>query len=141
VALRKNSFCKGGASLNQSIQNVSRGDVFYADLSPVVGSEQGGMRPVLILQNDVGNRHSPTTIVCAITGSTNKKFLPTHVSIGSVGKLSQTSVALLEQLRTIDCSRLQDRIGRLNVDKIAEIDHALMISVGLAPAFFDGRRT
>ncbi len=127
--------------MNQSIQNVSRGDVFYADLSPVVGSEQGGMRPVLILQNDVGNRHSPTTIVCAITGSTNKKFLPTHVSIGSVGKLSQTSVALLEQLRTIDRSRLQDRIGRLSTEKITQIDHALAVSIGLAPALFCGRRT
>ncbi|WP_312101811.1 type II toxin-antitoxin system PemK/MazF family toxin [Pygmaiobacter massiliensis] len=121
--------------MNQTIQSISRGDVFYADLSPVVGCEQGGIRPVLILQNDVGNRHSPTTIVCAITGSIEKKVLPTHVFIGRVGKLSKTSVALLEQLRTIDRSRLQGRIGRLSVSKIAEIDHALAVSIGLAALF------
>ena len=122
--------------MNTARNQISRGDIFFADLSPVVGSEQGGVRPVLVLQNDVGNRHSPTTIVCAITGSTEKKPLPTHVPIGSMGKLSKTSVALLEQLRTIDRSRLRDWIGRLDTQKIEKINQALIVSVGLAPPPF-----
>lgn len=115
---------------------ISRGDIFYADLSPVVGCEQGGVRPVLVLQNDTGNRHSPTTIVCAITGSTEKNPLPTHVAIGGVGRLSKESVALLEQLRTIDRCRLRGWIGRLNKQKTEEINQALTISVGLDPTPF-----
>ena len=115
---------------------IKRGDIFYADLSPVVGCEQGGVRPVLVLQNNIGNRLSPTTIVCAITGSTEKNPLPTHVAIGGVGRLSKESVALLEQLRTIDRCRLRGWIGRLNKQKIEEINQALTISVGLAPSPF-----
>lgn len=113
---------------------VRRGDIFYADLSPVVGSEQGGVRPVLILQNDVGNRHSPTVIVCAITGRTEKASLPTHVPIGRHGRLARLSTALLEQIRTIDRSRLREWIGCLQGETMKQIDMALKISVGLAPA-------
>ena len=95
--------------------NIKRGDIFYADLSPVVGSEQGGTRPVLIVQNDTGNRHSPTVIAAAITSQTGKARLPTHINIagGSVG-LSKDSVILLEQIRTIDKRRLREHMGRLD---------------------------
>lgn len=116
-------------------QSISRGDIYYADLNPVVGCEQGGIRPVLILQNDIGNRHSPTTIVCAITGKP-KKPLPTHTAIAGVGKLSRESFALLEQIRTIDRARLREWVGRLDEKEMEEIDQALSISVGLSPAFF-----
>jgi mRNA interferase MazF len=126
---------KGGANLNANMQTISRGDIFYADLSPVIGSEQGGIRPVLILQNDVGNRHSPTTIVCAITGKP-KKPLPTHTAIAGTGGLSRESFALLEQIRTIDRVRLKERIGRLDMREMKKIDEALAIRVGLEPAFF-----
>lgn len=115
---------------------IRRGDIFYADLSPVVGCEQGGVRPVLILQNDIGNRHSPTTIVCAITGRP-KKPLPTHAAIAGADRLSRESFALLEQIRTIDRIRLREWVGRLDVQEMEEINQALSISVGLAPAFFD----
>ena len=121
--------------MNTIKQGISRGDIFYADLSPVVGCEQGGVRPVLILQNDIGNRHSPTTIVCAITGKP-KKPLPTHAAIAEVGRLSRESFALLEQIRTIDRIRLREWVGRLDEQKIAEINQALSISVGLSPAPF-----
>lgn len=121
--------------MNTIKQGISRGDIFYADLSPVVGCEQGGVRPVLILQNDIGNRHSPTTIVCAITGKP-KKPLPTHAAITGAGRLSRESFALLEQIRTIDRMRLRERIGRLGHQEMEEIDQALSISVGLAPAPF-----
>lgn len=93
-------------------QSISRGDIYYADLNPVVGCEQGGIRPVLILQNDIGNRHSPTTIVCAITGKP-KKPLPTHTAIAGAGRLSRESFALLEQIRTIDRARLREWVGRM----------------------------
>jgi len=115
------------------MQAISRGDIFYADLSPVVGCEQGGTRPVLILQNDIGNRYSPTVIVCAITGKP-KKPLPTHAVIGGAGRLSRESFALLEQIRTIDRSRLRGWIGRLDEQAMEEINQALSISVGLSPA-------
>ena len=121
--------------MNTIKQGISRGDIFYADLSPVVGCEQGGIRPVLILQNDIGNRHSPTTIVCAITGKP-KKPLPTHAAIAGAGRLSRESFALLEQIRTIDRIRLRERIGRLDAHEMEKIDQALFISVGLAPALF-----
>ena len=111
---------------------IKRGDIFYADLRPVVGSEQGGIRPVLIIQNDVGNRHSPTVICAAITSKMNKAKLPTHIEIdASAYGIEKDSVILLEQLRTIDRSRLQDRIGRLSTEKITQIDHALAVSIGL----------
>ena len=121
--------------MNTIKQGISRGDIFYADLSPIVGCEQGGVRPVLILQNDIGNRHSPTTIVCAITGKP-KNPLPTHAAIAGTGRLSRESFALLEQIRTIDRVRLKERIGRLDMREMKKIDEALAISVGLEPAFF-----
>ena len=116
--------------------SVKRGDIFYADLSPVVGSEQGGTRPVLIVQNDTGNRHSPTVIAAAITSQTGKARLPTHINIagGSVG-LSKDSIILLEQLRTLDKSRLMDKVGSLGKAQMLKIDHALEVSVGLLSSY------
>ena len=112
--------------------SVKRGDIFYADLSPVVGSEQGGTRPVLIIQNDTGNRHSPTVIAAAITSQTGKARLPTHINIpgGSVG-LSKDSVILLEQVRTIDKRRLREHMGRLDESQMAMVDDAIAVSFGL----------
>ena len=111
---------------------VKRGDIFYADLSPVVGSEQGGTRPVLIVQNDTGNRHSPTVIAAAITSQTGKARLPTHINIagGSVG-LSKDSVILLEQIRTIDKKRLKEKTGCLAAEDLQKINKGLNISFGL----------
>ena len=112
--------------------NVKRGDIFYADLSPVVGSEQGGIRPVLIIQNDVGNRHSPTVICAAITSQINKAKLPTHIEIDSHKySLMKDSVVLLEQVRTIDKLRLKERIGHLEEIEMTRVDRSLQISVGL----------
>ena len=112
--------------------SVKRGDIFYADLSPVVGSEQGGTRPVLIVQNDTGNRHSPTVIAAAITSQTGKARLPTHINIagGSVG-LSKDSVILLEQIRTIDKRRLREHMGRLDEQQMSMVDNAIAVSFGL----------
>ena len=111
---------------------VKRGDIFYADLSPVVGSEQGGMRPVLIVQNDTGNKHSPTVIAAAITSQTGKARLPTHIELNaqSVG-LSRDSVILLEQVRTIDKSRLRERMGKLDDTTMTKVDNAIAVSCGL----------
>ena len=111
---------------------VKRGDIFYADLSPVVGSEPGGTRPVLIVQNDTGNRHSPTVIAAAITSQTGKARLPTHINIagGSVG-LSKDSVILLEQIRTIDKRRLREHMGRLDDAHMLMVDNAIAVSFGL----------
>lgn len=111
---------------------VKRGDIYYADLSPVVGSEQGGMRPVLIVQNDTGNKHSPTVIAAAITSQTGKAKLPTHIELTgqSVG-LSRDSVILLEQIRTLDKSRLREKMGRLDSETMTRVDSALAVSFGL----------
>jgi mRNA interferase MazF len=112
--------------------NVRRGDIYYADLSPVVGSEQGGIRPVIILQNDVGNKYSPTVIVAAITSQINKAKLPTHVEISSEDYgLNKDSVVLLEQVRTLDKRRLKEKIGHMTDDDIFKVDEALIISLGL----------
>ncbi len=112
---------------------VKRGDMFYADLSPVVGSEQGGIRPVLIIQNDLGNKYSPTVIAAAITSQQNKTRLPTHIKIDSSAcGLKNNSVVLAEQIRTIDKSRLKEKIGHIDDDKIInEINSALGVSFGL----------
>ncbi|MBN2980166.1 MULTISPECIES: type II toxin-antitoxin system PemK/MazF family toxin [Cohnella] len=111
---------------------VKRGDVFYADLSPVVGSEQGGVRPVLVIQNDIGNRFSPTVIVAAITAQIQKAKLPTHVEIDSkLHGMERDSVVLLEQIRTIDKQRLTDKITHLDEEMMRKVDDALQISVGL----------
>lgn len=111
---------------------VKRGDIYYADLSPVVGSEQGGIRPVIIIQNDVGNRYSPTVIIAAITSQINKAKLPTHVEISSEEYgLNKDSVVLLEQIRTLDKRRLKEKIGRMTNGDMKKVDDALLISVGL----------
>ena len=114
--------------------NVKRGDIFYADLSPVVGSEQGGIRPVLIIQNDTGNRHSPTVIAAAITSQMNKAKLPTHIElIGQHCGLTKDSVVLLEQIRTLDKKRLREKMGRLDDAMMAQVDAAIAVSIGLRP--------
>ena len=110
---------------------IKRGEIYYADLSPVVGSEQGGIRPVLILQNDIGNKYSPTVIVSAITSQLGKAKLPTHIELSAEQyNLPKNSVALLEQIRTLDKRRLQDKITTLSSDKMREINKALLISLG-----------
>lgn len=111
---------------------IKRGDIFYADLRPVVGSEQGGIRPVLIIQNDVGNRHSPTVICAAITSKMNKAKLPTHIEIdASAYGIEKDSVILLEQLRTIDKRRLKDKVYHLDSVMLDKVNHALEISLEL----------
>lgn len=111
---------------------VKRGDIFYADLSPVIGSEQGGVRPVLVVQNDVGNKYSPTVIVAAITSQINKAKLPTHLEISATEYgLSKDSVVLLEQVRTIDKKRLREKLGHLDEEMMHKVDEALSISFGL----------
>ncbi len=111
---------------------IRRGDIFYADLRPVVGSEQGGVRPILIIQNDMGNRHSPTVICAAITSKMNKAKLPTHVEITAEKySMVKDSVILLEQVRTIDKSRLKERVCHLDQDILKQIDQALIISLAL----------
>ena len=117
-------------------EDIRRGDIYYADLRPVVGSEQGGIRPVVILQNNVGNRHSPTVIAAAITSRKGKHKLPTHVNLDApVPGLYRDSIILLEQLRTIDKSRLRDKLGYLGEDQMCKLDHALEVSVGLLPIY------
>ena len=109
-----------------------RGDIFFADLSPVVGSEQGGMRPVLIIQNDAGNRHSPTVIAAAITSRLGKANLPTHITVEAKScGLTRDSIVLLEQIRTIDKRRLKERMGRVDDAAMGRIDRALQVSFGL----------
>ena len=111
---------------------MKRGDIYYADLSPVVGSEQGGVRPVLIVQNDIGNRYSPTVIAAAITSQTEKAKLPTHIELDSHSYgLSKDSVVLLEQIRTIDKRRLREKMGTLDADSMSQVNKALSISFGL----------
>ncbi len=112
--------------------NIHRGDIYYADLSPVVGSEQGGIRPVLIVQNDVGNRFSPTVIAAAITSQQSKAKLPTHIPLmADTSGLSKDSVVLLEQVRTIDKKRLKEKMGSVDETAMNEIDNAISISFGL----------
>jgi len=112
--------------------NVRRGDIYYADLSPVVGSEQGGVRPVLIVQNDTGNRHSPTVIVAAITSQMGKAKLPTHIELAAQSYgLPKDSVILLEQIRTLDKRRLRERMGRVEGDIMERVDAAIAVSFGL----------
>ncbi len=112
--------------------SVKRGDIFYADLSPVVGSEQGGTRPVLIVQNDTGNRHSPTVIAAAITSQTGKAKLPTHINLpGADVGLTKDSVVLLEQIRTIDKKRLREHMGTVSDALMDQVDAAIAVSFGL----------
>ena len=114
--------------------NIKRGDIFYADLSPVVGSEQGGIRPVLIVQNDVGNRFSPTVIAAAITSQQEKSKLPTHIQLGTDHSgLLKDSVVLLEQIRTIDKKRLKEKMGCLDEPAMTQVDKAITVSFGITP--------
>ena len=114
---------------------VKRGDIFYADLSPVIGSEQGGIRPVLVVQNDVGNKYSPTIIAAAITSKINKAKLPTHIEIDAqVYGLSKDRVILLEQVRTIDKQRLKERMGSIDGTSMDMVDRAISVSFGLGGA-------
>ncbi|MDE6597513.1 MAG: type II toxin-antitoxin system PemK/MazF family toxin [Clostridia bacterium] len=110
---------------------IKRGELYYADLSPVVGSEQGGVRPVLVVQNDVGNKYSPTVIAAAVTSKINKAKLPTHIELPSHSYgLAKDSVILLEQIRTLDKRRLKERIGELNEITMTQVDKAILISLG-----------
>ena len=112
-------------------ENIRRGDIFYADLSPVVGSEQGGIRPVLVLQNDIGNKYSPTVIVCAITSKLSKAKLPTHIELEcSIYNLAKDSVCLLEQIRTLDKQRLKEKVSYIGGKKMKDVERALLISLG-----------
>lgn len=117
---------------NKEVYSAYRGDIFYADLEPVIGSEQGGVRPVLIIQNNIGNHHSPTVIVAAITSREKDNRMPTHVHIDSrYCGLPTDSTVMLEQLRTLDKQRLLSYIGSINKSTMCEIDHALKVSIGL----------
>ena len=116
--------------------NIKRGELYYADLSPVVGSEQGGVRPVLVVQNNVGNRYSPTVIAAAVTSKQNKARLPTHIELPSSFGLAKDSVILLEQIRTLDKKRLKERIGELPDDTMSLVNKAILISLG----FIDTQR-
>ena len=122
-------------SVNFVDTSVKRGDIYYADLSPVVGSEQGGVRPVLIIQNDTGNRYSPTVIAAAITSQTGKARLPTHIDLPvdqSCG-LSRDSIVLLEQIRTLDKRRLREHMGKVDEKAMKKVDNAIAVSFGLHP--------
>ena len=110
---------------------IKRGDIYYADLSPVVGSEQGGLRPVLIVQNDMGNRYSPTVIAAAITSKVDKGRLPTHINIEETCGLQKRSMILLEQVRTLDKARLREKMGHIGPQTMEQVDRALLVSLGL----------
>ena len=115
--------------------NIRRGDIYYADLSPVIGSEQGGLRPVLIVQNDVGNRYSPTVIAAAITSKMSKTKLPTHIDVpGEDAGLAKDSIILLEQIRTIDKKRLKEKMGHLDDATMNSVNNAIEVSFGLSGA-------
>ena len=112
--------------------NIKRGDIYYADLSPVVGSEQGGIRPVLIVQNNVGNRYSPTVIAAAITSQINKAKMPTHITVGAPNYgLTKDSIILTEQIRTLDKKRLREKMGRADSAVMEQVDAAIAVSFGL----------
>lgn len=113
--------------------SVKRGDIYYADLSPVIGSEQGGVRPVLIIQNDIGNKYSPTVIAAAITSQKDKTKLPTHIQVNASGcGLAKDSIVLLEQVRTIDKQRLKEKMGALDTASMDMVNKALTVSFGLS---------
>ena len=121
-----------------NLNNIRRGDIYYADLSPVIGSEQGGLRPVLIVQNDVGNKYSPTVIAAAITSRMTKSKLPTHIDVfGEKVGLSKDSVILLEQIRTIDKKRLKEKMGHLDDNVMHQVNDAITISFGLGTSTYN----
>jgi len=113
------------------MDDIKRGELYYADLSPVIGSEQGGVRPVLVVQNDVGNKYSPTVIVAAITSQINKAKIPTHIELGVTYGLTKDSVLLLEQIRTLDKRRLKEKMGHLDGAVMAQVNNAIAVSFGL----------
>ncbi len=125
ILYQGNFSCKRGVRMN-----VKRGELYYADLSPVVGSEQGGIRPVLVVQNDIGNKYSPTIIAAAVTSKINKAKLPTHIELPSAYGLAKDSVILLEQIRTLDKRRLKERIGELPPATMNRVNRAILISLG-----------
>ena len=128
----KNTVVTNFAFSESDSLNIKRGDIYYADLSPVVGSEQGGVRPVLIVQNDIGNKYSPTVIAAAITSQQFKTKMPTHISVdAAVCGLSKDSVVLLEQIRTLDKQRLREKMGNLPETDMSRINDALSVSIGL----------
>ena len=132
IPLGKNKVVTNFAFSESDSLNIKRGDIYYADLSPVVGSEQGGVRPVLIVQNDIGNKYSPTVIAAAITSQQFKTKLPTHISVdAAVCGLSKDSVVLLEQIRTLDKQRLKEKMGNLPETDMSRINDALSVSIGL----------
>ena len=116
---------------------INRGEIYYADLSPIVGSEQDGVRPVLIIQNDTGNKYSPTTIIAAITSRLEKTHIPTHVAVCAVG-LPKDSIILLEQIRTIDKSRIKEYLGIVDKQTMTHVDKALVVSLGILMVKEDG---
>ena len=127
------ALCNHSAALSIKVmegRHILRGDIYYADLHPAIGSEQDGIRPVLIIQNNIGNRYSPTVIVAAITSSQKKKHLPTHIPVGNVPGMFPNSIILLEQIRTLDKCRLLDYVGALQPDTMKAVDQAINISVG-----------
>ena len=127
--------------MNNELHIIKRGELYYADLSPVVGSEQGGVRPVLVVQNDVGNRYIPTIIAAAVTSKINKARLPTHIELSAeIYGLSKDSVVLLEQIRTIDKRRLKERIGFLSEQMMLRVDNALLISLGFEKQFLNEKK-
>ena len=120
-----------GVSFTKEGYMIKRGELYYADLSPVIGSEQGGVRPVLVVQNDIGNKYSPTIIAAAVTSKLTKAKLPTHIELSAIEYgLNKDSVVLLEQIRTIDKRRLKERIGELPITTMQRVDDALLISLG-----------
>lgn len=117
--------------MSNKTEVIKRGDIYYADLSPVVGSEQGGVRPVLVIQNDIGNKYSPTIIVCAITSQLEKAKLPTHIELYCKDcNLPKNSICLLEQIRTLDKRRLQEKICSIDNVKMKQVERAMLISLG-----------
>ena len=132
ISVNNNSVIIVNNSESETVMNIKRGEIYYADLSPVVGSEQGGVRPVLIVQNDVGNKYSPTVIAAAITSQQYKTNLPTHIKVDADGcGLQKDSIVLLEQMRTIDKTRLREKRGSLDQGSMNMVDTAIAVSLGL----------
>lgn len=133
IEKNKTNAMTSNKTIQRSVMDVTvkRGEIYYADLSPVVGSEQGGLRPVLIVQNDVGNKFSPTVIAAAITSQKEKSRLPTHIELEIGCGLAKDSVVLLEQIRTIDKKRLKEKMGKVGDDSMTQINQALSVSFGL----------
>ena len=132
ISVNNNSVIIVNNSESETVMNIKRGEIYYADLSPVVGSEQGGIRPVLIVQNDVGNKYSPTVIAAAITSQQYKTNLPTHIKVDADGcGLQKDSIVLLEQMRTIDKTRLREKMGSLDQGSMNMVDKAISVSLGL----------